>query len=296
MKRELMFERTEFDFVRTITSGQVFSWRKLPDGSWLGVDGRNWYQVELEEGPAVRLAYRSNEREGSFASLFQLNKSCAAIGEHIAEREPALADIVSRTAGLRLMRPSNPVEVFFSFLCSSNNNLARITSMVQYLYSLGDPLWEAPGGPRRFPSLQRLASLDEHQLRRNGFGYRAKSIPEAARFLIDKPREWWDMLRECPLEEAQNELKACFGIGPKLADCILLYGFHRDDAVPVDTHLWQAVIETLRPDWAGQSLSEERYSEITKLFADAFGPDAGWAQLLLYHDHLAKKKTSVSVH
>lgn len=277
----------EFDFVRTVTSGQTFRWHEIEPGIWSGVDGANYYRVELS-GSIIQV--ESNASKADFEELFRLNVELREVSETI--RKGAGVMLNSACLGLRQIRASDPEETFFCFLCTPNNNLPRIQSMVRKLGQFGK---EIPGAPglRRFPSADVIAQIDESELRSLGFGYRAKSIPKAAKALLDRGTGWLNHLKSGTYTEAFNEMLWIPGIGPKLADCILLYGLHFDEAVPIDTHLWQAakrhrLVET---DWA--TLTDKRYRDIGSEFRTRFGKWAGWVQLLFYYDNMQIQRTSV---
>lgn len=286
---EIAIRPEEFDFVRTVTSGQTFRWIESAPHVWQGVDGTNFYRVEMAT-PST-LCVESNTTKEDFESLFRLDVSMGEVTS--AVHAASGVQFGASCRGLRQIRASDPEEVFFCFLCTPNNNLSRIQSMVRKLAEFGEAL---PGEPdfKRFPSAQRIAQIEEQVLRSLGFGYRAKSIPKAAKALLERGPSWLEQLKGASYTEAFNEMLTIPGIGPKLADCILLYGLHFDEAVPVDTHLWQAArrhILTGR-DWA--SLTERRYREIGDEFRSKFGRWAGWAQLLFYYDNMKLGQSSES--
>jgi len=76
------------------------------------------------------------------------------------------------------------------------------------------------------------------------------------------------------------------GIGPKLADCICLFGLDHQEAVPVDTHIWQAMCRLYFPQWSGTALTEKRYYEASDFFRDRLGDLAGWAHQYLFYDNV----------
>lgn len=156
--------------------------------------------------------------------------------------------------------------------------------MVRSLESLGP---ELRPGLRRFPTIEALAGLTETWLRERGFGYRAETLPAAFRGVIERGGEAWLVgLRHQPLADARQALQELPGIGPKLADCIALYGLWHDAAVPVDTHLWQAVKRHYL-DWAvPTTLTPAAHRAVGDLLREAHGSQAGWAHLYLYYDHL----------
>ncbi|HZH97706.1 MAG TPA: DNA glycosylase, partial [Fimbriimonadaceae bacterium] len=117
----------ELDVPLNLTSGQVFRWRESSGGEWSGVDGEHVYTLRREaEGVRVRTTGTPED----FIRLFRLEVSLAAVRSEIVRLGPELAPYANGFSGLRLMRPSCPREVLFCFLCSANNHISRITSMV----------------------------------------------------------------------------------------------------------------------------------------------------------------------
>lgn len=188
------------------------------------------------------------------------------------------------------MRPSCVVEETFCFLCTPNNNLARILKMTKALASYGPKFDNADA--QRFPDIETIAAIPEQELRARGFGYRAATIPSIARQIVEKGGEHWlEALREQPYQQAHDALVEIKGIGPKLADCICLFALHHTEAVPVDTHLWQAAKRHYFADWEGGSLTAQRYRAIGDHFRARFGDLAGWAHQYLFYDNLKNWRT-----
>ena len=262
-------------------SGQVFRWTRVGPSEWIGVDGENWYHVISRSEGAFEVV--SNAREGAFRSLFRLDLDLGVLRAELLSRGPEIGPLFDRLPGLRLMRPTCAHEMLFCFLCTPNNNLARITSMIGRLGAYGEPLAEVAGlSLTRFPTVERIASLGEAELRALGFGYRGRSIPIAARQILNKGEGWLSGLREAPFDEARAQLITLNGVGPKLADCIALYGLQKLEATPFDTHLWQAATRVYFPQWKQSALTETRYREASQFLRGRFGAFAGFAHLYLY--------------
>jgi N-glycosylase/DNA lyase len=201
---------------------------------------------------------------------------------------PELEPYIEALPGLRLTRPSDPVETLFSFLCSSNNHVPRIKAMVEQLASFGPVMTnEAGRNLHRFPEIEAIAQVSESELRGRGFGYRAATIPVAARELAHRGgREYLEQLRLRPLADVRKELISLPGVGPKLADCIALFALDRTECVPIDTHIWQAASRLYFPDWQGTQLTAKKYDAVTAFIVNRFGRLAGWAQQYLFYENL----------
>lgn len=276
----ISFPQDQFDLQRTIYSGQVFRWATLKEGRWQGVDGGHWYRVTQRQPGTYEV--ETNATEEDFRRLFRLDWNAETIRQALLERGPEIEPYLGSLAGLRLMAPSDPVETFFSFLCTPNNNIARITTMVNALAAYGEPFDD---GFNRFPSAEVIAEIPEAVLREQKFGYRGATIPRAAAELATRGgRAYLDSLKTASYEEAFDALISFPGIGAKLADCIALFALHHTSVIPVDTHIWQAATRLYFPEWREVSMTDLKYKAVSRHLRDRFGEYAGWAQQYLFLD------------
>lgn len=240
-----------------------------------------------------RFEVESNAGPEAFESLFRLDWNADEIETEILKRAPELEPYLGTLTGLRLLRPSNAVETFFCFLCTPNNNIKRITQMIRKLAAYGSVLGEVEGETlSRFPSEAVIAAIPEQELRRAGFGYRARTIPSLACQLIERGgAQWLEDLKKASYEEAHRELRAMVGIGPKLADCIALFALDHTKAVPVDTHLWQALTRLYLPEFKGKPLTDLRYYQAGAILRDKLGDLTGWGHQYLFYDNVLNWRT-----
>ncbi|KAI9184013.1 8-oxoguanine glycosylase ogg1 [Blastocladiella emersonii ATCC 22665] len=306
--RPLTTAAAELALDRTLTCGQSFSWTRLANGWWCNVlgSGPTALPVVLRESEGGALEYQSFTHAAKdpspptvLSDYFQLHHSAAVLYSDWSARDPHFAAVAQTVPGIRLMRQP-PVENLFSFICSSNNNIPRITAMVQHLRRRGDVAF--PGGVldgvevpemHAFPSPETLAADDglESALRELGFGYRAKYIAQSASMLAERGGEKWLLgLRDLEYDAARTALLELPGIGPKVADCILLMSLDKPRTIPVDTHVWQIATTDykLKSNIRTKTLTPAAYREVVALFQQLFGDQAGWAHSVLFTAHLAK--------
>mmetsp|Transcript_29363 Transcript_29363/g.46081 ORF Transcript_29363/g.46081 Transcript_29363/m.46081 type:complete len:291 (+) Transcript_29363:81-953(+) len=188
----------------------------------------------------------------------------------------------------------DPVECLFSFICSSNNNIARITLMIDRLCKTYGTLIGSHAGFQfyTFPTIEALAGASEEDLRALGTGYRAKFLIQSAQKVSEKGgREWLFRLRETPHIEARTELEELHGVGSKVADCVCLFSLDKHEAIPVDTHVWQITIRDLDSSLEeAKSLTPKIYQRVGDLWRDKYGSYAGWAHTILFAADLVKFK------
>lgn len=166
--------------------------------------------------------------ENILRNYFQLDVNLESLYEQWSKIDINFANVAPKFVGVRMLR-QDPVENLFSFICSSNNNISRISGMVERMcVRYGRKLLVLDGQDYyTFPSINALAQPGvEVELRSLGFGYRAKYITETAKWIIkNRSIEWLYSLRDLPYEEAHAELVKLQGVGAKV---LFLYLFSFD--------------------------------------------------------------------
>lgn len=239
----------------------------------------------------------ASAREALFDFL-NLGISLCEIWEEFKASDPRFAELATCLEGARVLR-QDPLECLIQFICSSNNNIQRITKMVDFLSSLGNYLGNVGGYDfHKFPNLEQLAMVSETELREAGFGYRAKYIIGTVKALQSKPcggLQWLAALRKLDLVEAVDALATLPGVGPKVAACIALFSLEQHHAIPVDTHVWKIATRHLIPELAGSRLTPRLYKRVADAFLTKYGKYAGWAQTLLFIAELPSQKSLLSL-
>ena len=194
---------------------------------------------------------------------FQLHISCQQLMLKWSKQDKLMASNAS--SGVRILK-QDPVETLIAFICSSNNNIPRITLMINKLCAcygtlLGDHC------NKEFYSFPQLKDLNqdgvEANLRDMGFGYRAKYVANAARYILQKHSpDWLESLIEVEYQEAWLALQELPGVGPKVADCVCLMGLGKTEAVPIDTHILQLAVKEYGVRIKGKTLTLKKYKEI----------------------------------
>jgi len=269
-----------------VQSGQVFRWKREGD-SWTGIAGGRVFFVEACSGGLTVETYPPDPSMSDFSSLFRLEVDLPALQAELVRIDERWQPVVDALPGLRLMRWNNLEECLLSFLCTPANNIPRITGMIERLCTrYGKTILERNGVIyKAFPSSQVIAELDELNLSEMGFGFRGRNLVRTARALQEPGNEWLESLKLMDYWEAKKELMKLPGVGAKVADCVLLLGADQPEAVPVDTHLWQAM-QPFMPELQGKSLSDRTYRMIIDWFHNRFGALTNWAHQYLFTAHL----------
>ena len=250
-----------------------------------GIRGANGAAVEVEA--ALRELFQlQHSLRALYAQWSQPPSTLLATAPRRAQLNADFAMAAAKLRGLRLLRQA-PSECLFSFLCSQNNNIPRISLMLRRLCErYGTALGEVAGERYfAFPSLPQLSGADEGTLRELGFGYRAKYLPRAVQQVEERGGEAWLLsLRSRGVEEVRTALTELMGIGDKVADCVALFSLDQLSLVPVDTHVLQ-IAQRYMPHL--HAANAKTRHEVSALFGSAFGAFAGWAHTILFAREIA---------
>ncbi len=235
----IAFDNIEcFDIDKSCACGQAFRWRPFRGGMLGVVRGCAAYVLQDGRSIEVYAEHRSKDYANMWANYFDLHRDYASI-EATAASDPKLGICFPAASGIRVFN-QEPFEALISFIVSQNNNIKRISGIVERLCALcGEELSFMGERLYAFPTPEAVASLAESSLVAIGTGYRAPYIVEAARRICGG----FDMesLRTASLADARKALLGFHGIGPKVADCILLFSLGHTDAFPIDVWIDRAV-------------------------------------------------------
>lgn len=209
-----------------------------------------------------------------FYNYFDLARDYGKIIEKAKEfGVKVLDEACDKARGLRLLN-QNEEEMIFSFIISQNNNIPRIKGIISRICEgVGQKISSPRGDFYAFPSASALAQKDADYYKSLGAGYRDAFICQTARRIA---QEGINHLKDLPDGELKRELLSYRGIGPKVADCISLFGFGRRACFPVDTWIEKLYLE----DFCGQPADRQK---INAYFTHLFGEYSGYIQQYLFY-------------
>lgn len=256
----LLTHITDFDLETTLDCGQCFRFMRLKDGYWSGVAGSHPLTIGQTPDGIHMKGISLQDFETFWRGYFDLDRDYAAIRQGFPAH-PRLEPCMTYAAGMRILK-QDAFEALISFIISQNNNVPRIKGIVQRLCeAFGEPL----GGVYAFPVPDRLATLSIDDLAPLRSGWRAAYILDAAQKVASGAIDLVSVA-QMPLADARKALQAIHGVGPKVAECVLLYGMGRLEAFPLDVWMKRAMND-LFPDMAPAG----------------FGEYAGIAQQYIFH-------------
>jgi N-glycosylase/DNA lyase len=272
----------DFDLEKTLDSGQVFHWEKIGDG-FLGTIGDRALHVE-QRGEFLKVRFGGPPKPtrdprvllGIVERYFALDHPLAEICDSFP-KDPVMNAARDFCCGLRIIRQPK-WECLATFICSSMKQVAHIRQISLALRRrfgerrrIGNQLVYTFASPRR------LAQASEKELLECKLGYRAKNLRATARLVSsgEADLEAWSALSDA---ELRKQLCALPGVGPKIANCVMLFAYQRLRAFPID--VW--IERVLRQHYFSgrKKMTTQRLRQFSETY---FGEHGGYAQQYLFH-------------
>ena len=261
----------DFDLAMTLDSGQVFHWERSGEG-FIGPIGDRAVYVQ-QKGDALFVDGGDDQLVRTYFALdHPLAEICASF-----PNDPAMREAKTFCRGLRIIRQPK-WECLATFICSSMKQVAHIRQISK---KLRERFGEAREVRDRivypFPTAERIAASSERELRACALGYRAKNLLATARQVAsrDVDLEKMSILSDVDLRAALSELP---GVGAKVANCVMLFGYERLRAFPIDVWIERVLRERYFP--RARRLNVARLRAFTERY---FGAHGGYAQQYLFH-------------
>jgi N-glycosylase/DNA lyase len=272
---------SSFDPVISISSGQVFLWEKHKN-SWYGIQGDQVIKFTQSDKSIEFLSFP--EDKSCEQKIFRLDDDIKEIFEEISH-DLLICRLAKTYPGLRLIR-QEPHQCLFSFVCASNTNIPMIRRMLYNMTRKFGKHKKVDGMDFfTFPSAAAINRASVNELRDCGLGYRTKAI-KAVAHAITSGRLDFDLLKKTSYYESKEELLQVYGIGNKIADCVLLFSLEKLDAFPID--VWIARALATHYSWLYKSkfhdkIAPHQYEQLSDGARRYFGKYAGYAQQYLYY-------------
>ena len=254
----------DFDIKQTLECGQVFRFKVRDFGYTVYASSQKADIYCQKNGTKI-----VTKNKKFFIKYFAFDENYAKIKSSL-EANPITKDAIKYGAGIRILK-SDPLEMIISFIISQNNNIPRIKGIIENICkSYGEDM----GDYYSFPTLEKLKSIPYEFFNSIKCGYRSRYLFDSIAMLDNIV--YIDEIKKMSTEEARIELMKLKGVGRKVADCILLFGFGRTDVFPTDTWVvkcYNAIYNT----------NEKNAAKISNHFVQEFGQLSGYAQQYLFY-------------
>ena len=272
---DLLIRTEEFDIDQILESGQTFRWSREGD-TYTVLDSDRCVHIKRVREGHLLFPILSESDLSYWRNYFDLDTDYSEVISELSEKDSILKESASEYKGIRILRQDR-FQTLISFIISANNNIPRIRKIIDRIcMSRGRQM----DGFIAFPTPEELSSVSTEDYMSMGAGYRAGYLSST----VSDINSGFDIdsLSEMSYEDAKKRLLTLKGIGPKVADCILLFAYHRTEAFPIDTWI-KKVLEVLY----GRKLINRKETET--FIAEHFGRYAGIAQQYLFchaRDHM----------
>lgn len=289
MKIQLNLAKTPFSLHHTLSCGQTFRWEKHGEW-WVGVARETAFKIRQTNSTLEFKSSKEDSASEFIWNYFRLDDDLSQVYSKVA-KDRYLNQAVKRFNGLRLVR-QEPWECLISFVCATHANIPAIKQMISNLSRrFGDPIRFEDETFYAFPTPRSLARSTASELRLCKLGYRAENVLKTSK-LVDAGDFDIETLKTTPYESAKAELMKLPGIGPKVADCVLLFSLDKLEAFPIDVWMKRIILqyyprhfdlEFVAKIKEKKGLSPREYQTIYEFGRKYFGEYLGYAQEYLYH-------------
>ena len=225
----------------TLDCGEAFRWAEQEDGSWSGAAYGKYLNIKEENGNFILKETSLEDFENVWRNYFDLDRDYAAICAKLKEDE-LVRETIDEYYGIRILN-QEPWEALVSFVISQQNNIKRIKGIIKRLCdTYGEKICD---GWHAFPTSKTLSKLSVEDFEAIGLGYRAKYVKKLA---DDVESGAIDLaaIKAMDLDDAKKTLLSIYGVGEKVANCALLFGFQFIRCFPVD--VWMKRVLQYYPD------------------------------------------------
>ncbi len=236
MKNDIFLQSNGISLEKTLFCGQAFRWERTGGGKFQGFALDKYIVVSQEENGII--LHNADETEKAFwSNYFDIQTDYGAIYGELSQDE-TMSRAIKAASGIRILRQDG-FEALISFIISQNNNIKRISGIISRLC---ETFGEKTANGFAFPTLKRLAKANEEAFAPLRAGFRTRYLMDAAR-LISSGEIKLEEVAKMDTDTARAELMKIKGVGIKVADCALLFGFYRIDALPKDVWIKRALAE-----------------------------------------------------
>lgn len=281
-KQKIVLQNIDsFELKDIFECGQCFRWNLQEDGSYTGVFGKNVLNIKKENDKITIEGICQNDIQKTVEEYFDLNRDYKKIKQKLAQIDENMKTSIQYGEGIRLLN-QDLWETIVSFIISANNNIPRIKGIIERLSKkYGDKItWEGKDY-YTFPTPEQLKEVTIQEYRNLGLGFRDKRIYETTQMVLTKQVDLEKMKQNPNTFEVREQLLSLSGIGPKVADCILLFStLKRLEVFPID--VW---VRRVMNDLYIKQQDEAKVSkkQIEKIATEKFGDLAGMAQQYLFY-------------
>ncbi len=272
---------TSFEPKHIFECGQCFRWDEEQDGSYTGIVKNNVINVKKVDSSIIFLSYGADKLEQLAIDYFDLNRNYEEIKSTLSKIDIYLENSIKYGSGIRILN-QDLWETIISFIISANNNIPRIKGIINRIsQKYGNKIEWKGKEYYTFPTVENLAKASVEDLRALGLGFRDVRVYETTHKVLNKEVDLNKMHEEKDTQKVRDTLLTLSGVGPKVADCILLFStLKRFDVFPIDVWVRRVMNELYIKN---EDETKVNKKEIEKLAKEKYGDLEGLAQQYLFY-------------
>lgn len=280
MEKYIIEDQDSFDIVHIFECGQCFRWNKMDENTYIGVIRGAVIKVKQEGKNITFIGVAEKDFKDTINYYFDLNTNYSEYKNELANIDNFMKESIKFGSGIRILR-QDLWECIISFIISANNNIPRIKKIIERISKEYGKKIEFEGNTYyEFPTPEELSHASIEDLRALGTGFRDKRIFNTTKMILEKQVDLEELAKMKNTQDMRNELLKLDGVGPKVADCILLFALNRLDVFPID--VW---VRRVMNDLYIHNEDEEKVNklQLQKLAEEKFGSLSGIAQQYLFY-------------
>ena len=270
-----------FELADIFDCGQCFRWNKQEDGSYTGIFRKNVINVQKQKNTIIFKGICDGEIKEIVEDYFDLKRNYEEIKNKLSQIDENVKTSIEYGQGIRILN-QDLWEMIISYIISANNNIPRIKGIIERLSKTYGQEIEWNGEKYyTFPTPEELKDVTVEDYRKLGAGFRDIRLYETVHMILDKKVNLEEMQNNSNTLEVREQLLTLSGVGPKVADCILLFStLKRFEVFPID--VW---VRRVMNDLYIKEEDETKVSKvkIEKIANEKFGNLAGLAQQYLFY-------------
>ena len=281
MQEYVLKNAKSFELKDIFDCGQCFRWNEEQDGSYTGVFKGNVLNVKKIGKDVYFKGICNGNIKDVVEDYFDLNRDYEKIKQTLAKIDKNMETSVNYGSGIRILN-QDLWETIISFIISANNNIPRIKGIIERLSkNYGDKIiWEGKEY-YSFPTAKQLKNVTVEEYRKLGLGFRDIRLYETTKMILEKQVDLENLEKEPNTLIVREELLKLSGVGPKVADCILLFSdLKRFDVFPIDVWVRRVMNDLYIKEADETKVSKKK---IEKLAKEKFGDLQGLAQQYLFY-------------
>jgi N-glycosylase/DNA lyase len=289
MEIKLNRSKVPFSLEHTLNCGQLFRWEKLDDW-WYGVAADRVIKIKQSGERLIFQVFPETPNQRFIENYLRLDDNLPAILSEISKDEH-MRKAIRLFCGLRISR-QEPWECLISYICATYKSIPAIKKMINNISQrFGKKLTFDGYDFYTFPKPTDLAQTSPKDLHSCGLGFRAERVLETAK-ILDQQEFFLESLKSMDYWKARRELLSLPGVGPKVADCVLLFSLEKLEAFPIDVWMKRAATNLyanhfdssfIKKVSSKSSITSKEYGTISSFGREYFGRYAGYAQEYLFH-------------